>query len=168
MGSMRLSEHASLTLTETVDIGNASANSGYLAMKNYTRAMGYAEIGTWDSSDDLDEASFQQASDSSGTGVKALTTSSDGGNYDTTATTGDILDADGDFVIIEIRGEDLDVDSTTPFNHIRMLVTEDDNTGVDNVTLIVTRYGYAHPQKELQGAAVLGSKVYVDVNSPAN
>ena len=166
--SMRLSEHASLTLTETADIGGTSANSGYLAMKSYARAMGYAELGTWNSTDDLDEAQFQQASSSTGTGVKDLTTSSDGGNYDTTAATGDILDADGDFVIIEIRGEDLDVDSSTPFNHIRMLVTEDDNTGVDNVTLIVTRYGYAYPQKELQGAAVLGSKVYVDVNSAAN
>jgi len=163
--SEQLSEHSSYTLTETADIGGTSLNSGYLAMQNYARAEGIIEIGTWDSSDDLDEAQFQQASDSSGTGVKDLTTSSDGGNYDTTASTGDILDADGDFVIIEIRGEDMDVDSSTPFNHIRMLGTEDDNTGVDNATMIVNRYGYAYPQKELQGAAVAGSKVYVDTGT---
>jgi len=149
-------------LTETADIGGTSLNSGYLAMKLYARVRGIIEIGTWNSTDDLDEAQLQQASDSSGTGVKDLTTSSDGGNYDTTASTGDILDADGDFVIIEVRGEDFDVDSSTPFQHVRMLGTEDDNTGVDNATMWVDRYGYSYPQKELQGAAVAGSKVYVD------
>jgi len=160
---MRLSEHATYTLTETADIGGTSLNSGYLAMKAYARAMGIIEIGTWNSTDDLDEAQFQQASDSGGTGVKDLTSSSDGGNYDTTAVTGDILDADGDFVIIEIRGEDLDADNS--FNHIRMLGTEDDNTGVDNATMIVMRYAYSYPQKALQGAAVAGSKVYVDTGT---
>ena len=54
--AMRLSEHASITIIETADIGGTNATSGWLSMKNYSRALGYIELGTWDSSDDLDEA----------------------------------------------------------------------------------------------------------------
>ena len=153
--SSRISEHASITVIETADIGGTNATSGWLSMKNYARVMGYVEIGTWDSSDDLDECRFQQASDSSGTGAKDLTTDASGGDYDTD----NPVDADGDFVILEVRGEDMDVDSG--FDHVRLYVAEGGNTGADNVTGVVIRYGYAYPKKELQGAASTGSKVYV-------
>ena len=156
--SMRLSEHASVTLIETTDIGGMNVASGYLSMKNFARAMAYVEIGTWNSTDDLDECRLEQASDSSGTGVKDLTSDASGGDYDTD----NPVDADGDFVILEIRAEDLDIDNG--FEHIRLYLAEGGNTGVDNVTAFVIRYGYAYPQKELQGAAVTGSKVYVDPN----
>ena len=157
--AMRISEHASITIIETADIGGTNATSGWLSMKNYSRALGYIELGTWDSSDDLDEARFQQASDSSGTGAKDLTTDASGGNYDTD----NPVDADGTFVIIEIRDEDMDVDNG--FDYIRLYVAEGGNTGVDNVTGVVIRYGYAYPKKELQGAASTGAQVYVDVNT---
>ena len=62
-------------------------------------------------------------------------------------------------MIIEARAEDLDVDNG--FDYIRLYVAEGGNTGVDNVTGVVVRYGYAYPKKELQGAASTGSKVYV-------
>jgi len=157
----RLSEHMSVDLLPTTDIGgtNAQNSGGYLAMKNYMRAMMYVEIGTWNSSDDLDECRIQQASSSSGTGVKDLTTDASGGNYDTD----NPVDADGDFVIIEIRGEDLDVDNG--FNFIRLFVAEAGNTGQDDITGFINRYEYRYPQKELQGAAVTGSKVYVDTKT---
>ena len=157
--AMRLSEHASITIIETADIGGTNATSGWLSMKNYARAMAYIELGTFDSSDDLDEARFQQASDSSGTGAKDLTTDASGGNYDTD----NPVDADGNFVIIEIRAEDMDVDNG--FDYIRLYVAEGGNTGTDNVTGVVIRYGYAYPKKELQGAASTGAQVYVDVNT---
>ena len=157
--AMRISEHASITIIETADIGGTNATSGWLSMKNYSRALGYIELGTWDSSDDLDEARFQQASDSSGTGAKDLTTAASGGNYDTD----NPVDADGNFVIIEIRAEDMDVDNG--FDYIRLYCAEGGNTGVDNVTGVVIRYGYAYPKKELQGAASTGAQVYVDVNT---
>ena len=157
--AMRLSEHATITIIETADIGGTNATSGWLSMKNYARAMAYIELGTFDSSDDLDEARFQQASDSSGTGAKDLTTDASGGNYDTD----NPVDADGNFVIIEIRAEDMDVDNG--FDYIRLYVAEGGNTGTDNVTGVVIRYGYAYPKKELQGAASTGAQVYVDVNT---
>jgi len=155
--AMRLSEHASIDLMDLADIGgtNAQNNGGWLSMKNYARAMAYVEIGTWDSSDDLDECRIQQATDSSGTSAKDLTTDASGGNYDTD----NPVDADGDFVILEVRGEDLDADNG--FDHIRLYVAEGGNTGTDNVAGCLIRYGSAHAKKEIQGAASTGSKVYV-------
>ena len=159
--SMRLSEHASIDLLDLADIGgtNAQNNGGWLSMKNYARAMAYVEIGTWDSSDDLDECRFQQATDSSGTSAKDLTSDASGGNYDTD----NPVDADGNFVVIEVRAEDMDVDNG--FDYIRLYVAEGGNTGTDNVAGVVIRYGYAYPKKELQGAASTGAQVYVDVNT---
>lgn len=161
MPTIRLSEHCAVDLLETTDIGGTNAQNagGYLSMKDYPQVSAYVEIGTWNSTDDLDECRIEQASDSSGTGVKDLTTDASGGNYDTD----NPVDADGDFVIIEVRGEDLDVDNL--FNHVRLYVAEAGNTGADNVTGVVSRYGYSYPQKELQGAAVTGSKVYVDTGT---
>ena len=159
--SMRLSEHASFDLLETSDISGTNAQNagGWLSMAGYARAMAYVEVGTWNASDDLDECRIQQASDSSGTGAKDLTSDESGGNYDTD----NPVDADGNFVILEVRAEDLDVDSG--FTHIRLYVGEGGNTGPDNVTGVLIRYGHAYPRKELQGAASTGAQVYVDTSS---
>lgn len=157
----RLSEHGTFDFLDTVDIGgtNAQNNGGELAMQLYRRVMAYIEIGTWDSGDDLDTAQLQQSSSSTGTGRKDLTTVGAGLNYDT----GNPVDADGDFVIIEAKGEDFDVDNL--FNFVRVNVAEVGNTGVDNITAVLVRYQYQQRVKELQGAAVTGSKVYVDTNT---
>ena len=159
--SQRLSEHASIDMMVEQDIGgtNAQNDGGYLSMKNYARALFYVELGTWDSGDDLDECRIQQATDSSGTSVKDLTSDASGGNYDTD----NPIDADGDFVVLEIRGEDMDVDGG--FDYIRGYVAEGGNSGTDNVMGVLIRYGYAYPKKELQGAASTGSQVYVDINT---
>ena len=159
--SQRLSEHASIDLMDLADIGgtNAQNNGGYLSMKNYARVMAYVEIGTFDSSDDLDECRLQQATDSSGTSVKDLTSDASGGNYDTD----NPVDADGDFVVLEARAEDMDVDNG--FDYVRLYVAEGGNSGTDNVAGVLIRYGYAYPKKELQGAASTGSQVYVDINT---
>ena len=158
--SMRLSEHAATDFLEQADIGGTNAQNagGYLSMTDYARAYARVELGTWNGTDDLDECRFQQASDSSGTGVKDLTTDASGGNYDTD----NPIDADGDFVVIEVRGEDFDIDSS--FEHIRLYVAEAGNSGTDNIFGVVARYGYAYPQKELQGAASTGSQVYVSTD----
>jgi hypothetical protein len=159
--SMRLSEHADIDLMVEQDIGgtNAQNDGGWVSMKNYARALFYVEIGTWNGTDDLDECRIQQATDSSGTSAKDLTSDASGGNYDTD----NPVDADGDFVIVEVRGEDMDVDGG--FDHIRGYVAEAGNSGVDNVMGVLIRYGYAYPKKELQGAASTGSQVYVDTGS---
>jgi len=158
---MRLSEHSIYDPLENADIGGTNAQNagGYLSMEKFNRVQAYTELATWDSSDDLDECRIQQASDSSGTGVKDLTSDASGGNYDTDSP----IDADGDFVIIEVRAEDMDVDSS--FNHVRQYVAEGGNSGADNVFGALQRYGYVYPKKELKGAASSGSQVYVDTNT---
>jgi len=155
----RLSEDSILSILETADIGGTNASTSWVSMRDFDRVMALVEIGTWDSSDDLDECRLQQATDSSGTSAKDLTTDASGGNYDTD----NPVDADGNQVLIEARAEDLDVDSG--FNHVRLYVAEGGNTGVDNVTGVLIRYAAATKRKELQGAASTGAQVYVDPNT---
>ncbi len=159
---MRLSEHATFADMDNIndvdgeparqDIGANNAQTDYVSMKDYSRAVFFLVLGTWNATDDLDTAKIQQYD---GTTTKDLTTSGSGSNYDTDTP----LDADGDFMVIEIRAEDLDVDNG--FNQVRGYVAEVTGTGTDNVAAWATRYGYAYPQKELQGAAS-ASQVYVD------
>jgi len=158
--SQRLSEHATVTVIETADIGGTNVTSGWLSMQNYARAMGIVVIGaTWNASDVIDDCRFQQATDSSGTSAKDLTTDASGGNYDTDSP----INSASEFVVLEVRGEDLDADNG--FDHIRLYVAETGNNGTDNVTIAAIRYGYAYPKKELQGAASSAAKVYVDINT---
>lgn len=155
----RLSEFAVVTLVETTDIGAGSATSSYVSMAKFDRAVAYNELGTWNGGDDLDGGQIQQATSSGGGSVKDLTSDGSGENYDTDAP----LDADGDFLIIEIRAEDLDGNNS--FTFIRTLTSEVTGTGTDNITTTLTRYDAAYQQAELQGAASAGSQVYVDTGT---
>lgn len=137
------------------DIGATSAESAWVSVKDFDRIFAYVELGTWNATDDLDECRLQQAQDSAGTGAKDLTTDASGGNYDTD----NPIDADGNFVILEARAEDLDVDNG--FDYVRLYVAEGGNTGTDYAAGFLMLYNYAYPQKELQGAAATGEKVYV-------
>ena len=154
----RLSEYASFAIQSpsATDVGGTTAATAYVGMANYSRVCMYTELGTWNGTDDLDHCRLEQATDTSGTSMKELTSDASGGNYDTDSP----VDADGDFVIIEARAEDLDVYSG--YDSLRGVVGEDGNSGTDDVMAILVRYGYAYPQKELQGAASSGSQVYVD------
>lgn len=153
----RLSEEAMFTLIETTDVGGTTAASGWVSMENFDRLMAYVEIGTWDAADDLDHCRIEAAATSTGGTSEELTTDASGGNYDTA----NPVDADGDFVIIEARSEDLPAGK--PW--VRLVVGEDGNTGVDNVTALLIRYAAHYRRKELNGAATTGSKVYVDPNT---
>ena len=158
---MRLSETAVIDLQSpsATDVGGTTASTAYRSQKNFTRVMSYAELGTWNASDDLDHCRQEAAQDTSGTGAGELTSDASGGNYDTD----NAIDADGDFVLIETRAEDLDVEGSDVA--VRTTVGEDGNSGTDDVMAVQVTYGAAHPQKELQGAASTGSKVYVDTGT---
>lgn len=137
------------------DIGGTNASTDWVDMQNWDRVCAYVQLGTWNATDDLDECRLEQATSSAGAGAKDLTTDASGGNYDTSAP----IDAAGNFVILEARAEQLDV--TNGFRYVRLYVAEGGNTGVDNVAGVLVRYNNAYPQKEMQGAAVAGEKVYV-------
>jgi hypothetical protein len=155
--SNRLSEHAVFDIVSPsgTDVGGTTASTAWRTLKSAVRVCTYVELGTWDSSDDLDQCRLEAAQDTSGTGSGELTTDASGGNYDTD----NPVDADGDFVIMEARAEQLDVEGADVT--VRSTVGEDGNTGVDDVMASQVVYGSAYPQKELQGAATTGSKVYV-------
>ena len=149
------SEDMAFTLLETSDIGGTSATTSYVSMEGFSRATAYIEINTWDSGDDLDSCHFLQATDTSGTSSKGLTTSASSGDYNTD----NPVDADGNFVILDIRAENLDTDNG--FKTIALYVAEAGNSGVDNVTAFIVRHGAKHKAKEKNGASSTGAQVYV-------
>ena len=51
------------------------------------------------------------------------------------------------------------MDTDNGFNHINVTAAEAGNSGTDNVTLVLLRYGAKYPSKEMAGAATTGSKV---------
>lgn len=154
----RLSEEAVFDITSpsATDVGGTTAATAWRSQKNLNRVMTYVELGTWNAADDLDQCRQEAAQDTSGTNSGELTTDASGGNYDTD----NPVDADGDFVIIETRAEDLDVEGLDIA--VRSLVGEDGNSGTDDVVAHQVSYGAAYGRKELQGAAATGSQVYVD------
>lgn len=152
---INLSSDVAVTLLETADIGGTNASTAWVSMVDFQKVFGYVEIGTWNATDDLDECRLEQATSSTGAGAKDLTTDASGGNYDTD----NPVDADGDFVILEADASDLDV--ANGFTYVRLYVAEGGNTGVDNVTGFLIRHGYTYQRKQVNGAAVTGSKVYV-------
>jgi len=159
--SNRLSEASVFDIVSPsgTDVGGTTASTAWRSLKNFSRSMGYVELGTWNASDDLDQCRFEAAQDTDGTGSGELTTDGSGLNYDTD----NPVDADGDFVILEVRAEDLDVEGSDVA--VRITVGEDAGSGTDDVMAVMVSYESAYQRKELQGAAVTGSKVYVDPNT---
>jgi len=149
------SEDMAFTPLEQADIGGTSATTSYVSMEGFNRATAYVELGTFDSGDDLDTCGILQSTDNSGSGSKDLTTSASGGNYDTDAP----IDADGNFVIIDIRAEDLDTDNG--FTHIALTTAEGGNSGTDNVFGMLIRHDAKHKAKQKNGTASAGAQVYV-------
>jgi hypothetical protein len=141
-----------IALLETSDIGGTNAQAGEVDMRDWHKVFAYVEIGTWNSTDDLDECRLEQGDGSS---WKDLTTDAAGGNYDTD----NPVDADGNFVILEATDEDLDV--ANGFYLVRLYVAEAGNTGVDNVTGFIFGCGAKIKAAQKNGAAVTGEKVYV-------
>jgi hypothetical protein len=152
-----LSHDAAVTLIETTDIGGTNTATGWVSMEGFESAFAYVELGTWNSSDDLDECRIEADTDGNGNNITEVTTDASGGNYDTDAP----IDADGNFVILEIRAEDLPAGSP----YIRLKVAEGGNTGTDNVTAFLIRYNAKDKYAQRNGAAVTGEKVYVTPNS---
>lgn len=154
-----MGDDVAVTFLETADIGGTNASTSWVSMAGFERVYAKVIIGTWDSSDDLDECRLEQATDASGTGAKDLTTDASGGNYDTA----NPVDADGDTVVLQAKVSDMDV--AGGFTHVRLYVAEAGNTGVDNITGVLVRYGAKDKYVQREAAAVTGSVVYVTPQS---
>ena len=134
-------------LNANLDIGGTNnaaafpASSGAAAAQNWVSLTNHhkvcfilglgvpGQISTWTASDDIATVTIQQASDSSGTGIKTVRTH--------TITAGD-LDAQGDIAMFEVSGEELDMANS--FNHVRALVAATDNGAFTNINLIAIKY----------------------------
>ncbi len=157
-GGYQLSHDSKISMINTTDIGGTSVSlATWMDMSGFESCFVYVEVGTWDAADDLDTCRIEAASDSSGTGNEEVTTDSATGNYDTDTP----VDADGDFVILEIRNEDLPVGK--PF--VNFVLGEADNTGVVNINGFMVLYNAKEKFAEKNGAAVSGEKVYVTPHS---
>lgn len=141
-----------IAVLETADIGGTNAQFGAVDMREFDGVFAYVELGTWNAGDDLDECRLEQGN---GSGWKPLTSNASGGDYDTDAP----IDADGNFVILEAKAEDLDVEGG--YYLVRCHVAEGGNTGTDNVTGFIFGYRARHKTAERNAAAVAGEKVYV-------
>jgi len=150
-----LSHDVSVDILETADIGGTNASTAWVSMKDFAAIFAKVILGTWNASDDLDECRLEQAKDVGGTDAKDLTTDASAGNYDTD----NPIDADGNTVVLEAKAEDLDTENG--FTFVRLYVAEGGNSGTDNVTGLLVRYGAAYKKAQLEAAAAVGAVVYV-------
>src|SRR5690606_31506039 len=127
-----------------LDIGgtdSATASGGnsahWVSMANHHRIVFLLFLGVpgestvWNSGDDIATITVQQATDASGSDLKAVT------DQTYTLTAGD-LDVNGDTAMIEVTADQLDVDGG--FDHVRIKVAATDNDGVDYVTAVAVGY----------------------------
>ena len=162
MQNMELSADAKIVPLPTADIGGTNAAAvaastwgAWHDMAGFDRITAVVQLGTWNSSDDLDECRLQQATSNAGAGAKDLTTDASGGDYDTDTP----VDAAGDQVIIEAKADQLDVDNG--FQFVRVYAAEGGNTGTDEVFGVLILHAAREKHAEKHGAAVAGSIVYV-------
>ncbi len=167
MATRKLSDVMAISFpfTET-DIGGtdtAGANDAlhWVSLANFQSFMCVLELGTWNAADDLDGCKLEQATSSTGTGKKDLTTSGSGATYD--YNTAAPVDADGDQVILECNASDLDVDNGYKF--VRVLASEAGNTGTDNVSAVYIRSNPRDAYNNVNAAAVAASIVYVNAGT---
>lgn len=129
----RFSEvHVPLVIQYADDRGPGTHATAYVSLANYHRAVLILNVGDMAAGATVD-AGIQQASDNTGTGVKAISGK----------TITQLTQAGGDassFVVIELRTEELDV--TNGFEHVRFYVTTAVNTVIYSAVLlgIVTRF----------------------------
>jgi hypothetical protein len=144
--------------TGNINTRNTNVQTDWVDMAEFDRI--YAEVrcdaSTWNGADGVTTLKLQQATSSSGAGVKDLTTSGAGLNYNTT---NDTLTASNSMAILEARAEDMDV--TNGFRYVRLYAASTGNTGADNLFGVLIRYNAAHRKAKLAGAYSAATLVYI-------
>ena len=142
---------------DATDIGGTAATSKYLDMRDFGAVDFVVTLGTtlegtpdgWNAADKLDTFQVLQATSAAGADAKAI---AGAGDTSITPTTGTAADT----YVITVHAAALD--HANLFRYVAAKVEEDDNTGVDTVTLVGIRYHprYAHDDLTSAYHAVAG------------
>ena len=145
------------------DIGGTNAESDWADVADFDRIFAMITLGTYTGADKVTTFKLQQASSSTGTGAKDLTTSGTDttSNYDSTYGP----DAAGDTLIADARAEDLDI--TNGFHFVRVYVAATGNSNTDDVQGFLMLFNKAHKIPQVQGATAAATDTfhYVNVHS---
>lgn len=143
------------------DIGGTNAETDWVNVTGFDRIYAIVFVSTtFNSGDAITTLKLEQDIAGDGNAKKDLTTSGSGSTYD--YDTGNANKTAGDFIVLESRVSQMDVDGG--FKYARLYVAATGNSGTDNVGGFLAVYNYAHAQKQLQGAAS-AHKVYVHPGS---
>ena len=138
MGNQNALASESVAVLATIDpdaLTAATHSSDWVAMKDFERALAVVMVGTLGSSATVD-AKLQQATDSSGTGAKDVSSKS------ITQLTDAGTDSDKQ-ALINIRGDELDVANGFDYVRLQMIVATATSDGSGMVLGINPRYAPA-------------------------
>ena len=151
--------------TGNINVRNTNVQTAWVSMAEWDRvyAMVECDAATWNGSDGVTTLKLQQATSSAGAGVKDITTSGAGLNYNTTT---DTLTASGSIAILECRAEDMDQNNN--FLYVRLYAASTGNTGADQLFGFMQVYNAAHRKHQQQGAAAAATLAYVTPQTTSN
>ena len=116
---------------------STAAAQHWVSLTNHHKVMFSVFLGdltkqtAWTASDDVATITVQQATTTTGTGIKAVTSQ-------TYTITAGQLEETGDVAYIEVKAEDLDVDND--FTCVRVLVAATDNSTTNQVSCVANLY----------------------------
>ncbi len=117
--------------------GGTAAENHWVTMAGYERFLCLFYCAVIDSSDDLTALILQQATDTSGSGVKTLLSIADS----------TVIDTAGEFGILEIHASKLDVQNS--FDAVRVLGSQTGNSGASSYTAVYIRSSAMHQKSGL-------------------
>ena len=167
MTMQRFSEEALVDVAATASIRASNKATPWRKMADYDRVYVKISLGaTWNASDSVQTAKLQQATSSTGAGVKDLTTSGAAKATNNYTSTGAVLSTGvegASFIILEARAADLDKGNS--FYFVRGYCATTNNTGADNVTMVQILHKRQHAQAQTDGAALTARRAYVTPKS---
>lgn len=116
---------------------SSAAAQHWVSLANHHKVMFSVFLGdltkltAWTASDDIATITVQQATTTTGTGIKAVTSQ-------TYTITAGQLEENGDVVYLEVKSEDLDV--ANDFDCVRVLVAATDNSTTNQVSCVANLY----------------------------
>lgn len=124
--------------TKAATLNTSTANAQHwTSLANHHKVLFTVFLGdltkltAWTASDDIATITVEQASTSTGTGIKAVTSQ-------TYTITAGVLEENGDVAQIEVKQEDLDVSNGFYFVRVKVAVT--DNSTTNSVTCVAQLY----------------------------